>query len=244
MSWIRTYTGRRFNPFRLSEADYHVSDISHALSNLCRYNGHCSTFYSVAQHSVYVMDFVKERGFDQDVQLAALLHDASEAYLSDLPRPLKQHSRFYFYQEIEEEVQSAIYKKYLGEKYEFTEDVHDAIKFADMAVLAAEARDLMGNPSDWVLPAKAWERKILPVGPDSAWRLFNIRFQGLTMRDMPEGAPPSMRCAACCGHGLIATPEGELEVCPACSAAGVCPSCGGPRDALKRTGICDDCTPF
>ena len=84
MSWIQTFQGKAFDPFAPRPADISHFDIAHALSNICRFTGHTNTFYSVAQHSVQVALLVP-----RPMQLAALLHDASEAYLCDI-RPAHQ----------------------------------------------------------------------------------------------------------------------------------------------------------
>ncbi|MBF0612521.1 MAG: hypothetical protein HQL55_15470, partial [Magnetococcales bacterium] len=78
-NWIQTFTGRQFWPLAPVLEHIHVQDIAHALSLLCRFNGHCQKFYSVAEHSLHVATILPP-------ELAGwgLLHDASEAYLADL----------------------------------------------------------------------------------------------------------------------------------------------------------------
>jgi uncharacterized protein len=101
--WIQTYTGRRFEPEKFTAADVDIRDVAHALSNVCRFGGHCREFYSVAQHCVLASYYVELRWPDddatpgvvrRDVRLAAmqaaLLHDAAEAYLGDIMSPLKR----------------------------------------------------------------------------------------------------------------------------------------------------------
>lgn len=88
--WMELYSGRRFRP--LSEGnpgEFSVIDIAHALSLKCRYNGHVSAFYSVAQHCCLLHDFVGAGGGDAVQMARILMHDATEAYLPDVPRPLK-----------------------------------------------------------------------------------------------------------------------------------------------------------
>lgn len=85
---ISTYTGRKVNPLTMTPADVCIEDVAHALAYQCRYNGHCRGFLSVARHSLWVADLVPEH-----LERTALLHDAAEAYLGDLVRPLK-HSMF------------------------------------------------------------------------------------------------------------------------------------------------------
>lgn len=85
-AWIQTYTGRRFHYDDPRHEDIHIMDIAHALSNLCRYAGHSDRFYSVAEHSVHVSRLFT----DPQMRMIGLLHDATEAYCVDVPRPLKR----------------------------------------------------------------------------------------------------------------------------------------------------------
>jgi flavin-dependent thymidylate synthase len=83
--WMQTYSGGRFYPGDPRIEQIELTDIARALSRICRYAGHCEQFYSVAQHSVYVSGMVPP-----EHALCALMHDATEAYLVDIPRPLKR----------------------------------------------------------------------------------------------------------------------------------------------------------
>lgn len=83
--WIPTFTGRAFWPLDPRADEIHIADIAHALAHQCRYAGHCRRFYSVAEHCVLLSHAVSPED-----RLWALLHDASEAYLVDLPRPVKR----------------------------------------------------------------------------------------------------------------------------------------------------------
>lgn len=91
-SSIKTYTGR-VDPLNPTVDTINIEDIAHALARQCRYNGHCVGFLSVARHSIWVMERLMSQGYDKTMQLTGLLHDAAEAYLGDLVRPLK-HSEF------------------------------------------------------------------------------------------------------------------------------------------------------
>jgi uncharacterized protein len=82
--WVETYTGVRFYPFTPRPDEIRIEDIAHSLANQCRFNGHCPKFYSVAEHSILVSRLVPE-----EVALWGLLHDAGEAYISDIIRPIK-----------------------------------------------------------------------------------------------------------------------------------------------------------
>lgn len=83
--WFQTNKGIKFHPGYLTPENINISDISHSLSLLCRFNGHCNNFYSVAQHSVMCSFIV-----NKEHALSALLHDATEAYISDVPTPIKR----------------------------------------------------------------------------------------------------------------------------------------------------------
>ena len=111
MRYITTYTGEDFNPIKPDVNKIHIEDIAHALSLMCRANGHFRSFYSIAQHCINCANEAKARGFSDKVQKACLLHDASEAYLSDITRPVKKHLTKYL--EIEKCLQDMIYLKFL-----------------------------------------------------------------------------------------------------------------------------------
>ncbi len=113
MSEILTYSGIMFDPLHPDPELIRVRDIAHALSFLCRANGHFPTFYSVAQHSVACCREAVARGDSKKIQLACLLHDASEAYLSDVTRPVKAEMPLYL--ELEAPLQDAIWNKWLSE---------------------------------------------------------------------------------------------------------------------------------
>jgi hypothetical protein len=133
---IRTFSGTWFNAFEPTPEMINIEDIAHALSHQCRFGGHLPRFFSVAQHSVMATFMVQ----DED-RLAALLHDASEAYLVDIPRPIK--NKLSNYKEIEDRVMNVISRKY-GFAWPLVEDV----KKADEAMLHKEWYDIMlsGNP--------------------------------------------------------------------------------------------------
>ena len=90
--YLQTVSGRFVNPFDPDPEQIDIDDIARALANVCRFGGHTRHFYSVAQHSVIVSRLVEERGGDIEDTFAALMHDASEAYLGDMPHPIKHRS--------------------------------------------------------------------------------------------------------------------------------------------------------
>lgn len=176
MSCIRTYTGTMFDPLHPDPELVNITDIAHALSLLCRANGHFRNFYSVAQHCVNCMEEAKARGHSRKVQLACLLHDASEAYLSDVTRPVKQEIPKYL--EIEKPLQDLIWQKYLGSS--LTEEEDRQVFAIDDAILYHEFVALMDMKLEPVEP----ELKSQPVFAFSDFgyydRLFQAHFRELT----------------------------------------------------------------
>jgi hypothetical protein len=138
MSWILTHTGKRFDLLE-SDADMiDPRDISHALAHLCRFNGHTRELYSVAQHSCIVAELVPE-----EHKLAALLHDAAEAYLGDMTRPLKQWISAY------QHFEDCIWWR-VCERFDIAPELPACIYKADLIALATERRDLMPpDPAIW-----------------------------------------------------------------------------------------------
>jgi len=131
MSWILTKTGRRFDLLMPMADQVSTLDIAHALANICRFNGHTKHHYSVAQHCLLVASIVPANH-----QLAALLHDATEAYVGDMVRPLK--ALLPNYSAIENGIWLAI-----CERFNLDPQLPTCIHQADMIALATERRDLM-----------------------------------------------------------------------------------------------------
>ena len=159
--YIETFTGKRVNPVRLVPSDIDIRDIAHSLSLICRYNGHCREFYSVAQHCVMVAKIARQRfksfyfltnyatgGCGPGVggiELAALLHDASEAYLSDVPSPLK--SLLINYEEIEAGVLAVVYERFLGRQPNDAEFF--IVKTIDKSIWQTEVFNLFDDWRSW-----------------------------------------------------------------------------------------------
>jgi len=112
MSYITTATGKHFDPINPEEELLDINDIAHSLSLICRANGHIKHFYSVAQHSIACAKEATARGYERDIILFCLLHDASEAYLSDVTRPVKKDLSYYL--DTEERLQNLIWKHFAG----------------------------------------------------------------------------------------------------------------------------------
>ena len=103
-TWIQTFTGRQFWPLEPRADEIFIEDIAHHLSNLCRFTGACRSFYSVAQHSVLV-SLCAPPG---ENPLWGLLHDASEAYLIDVARPVKRSAALVGYRVAEARMMEVI----------------------------------------------------------------------------------------------------------------------------------------
>ncbi len=108
--FITTYSGLKFDALNPIKETISINDIAHALSMMCRANGHCTFFYSVGQHSINCALEAKARNFSKEVQLGCLLHDGSEAYMADIVRPYKKHLTQYL--DFEENLQTAIWDKF------------------------------------------------------------------------------------------------------------------------------------
>lgn len=132
--WMQTYTGRAFFPLEPAAADIDPVDIAHALSLLCRYGGHVDRFYSVAEHCVLMSHAVAPKH-----ALWALLHDATEAYMGDLIRPLKLAMPAY--REAEDRLMAMICHRFGLDPVCPTE-----VKAADNRILRDERAALMQAP--------------------------------------------------------------------------------------------------
>lgn len=128
---IRTYSGRYIDLWDPKPGDFNIEDIAHHLSLMCRYNGAIKHHYSVAEHSVWCAYYVWEQCPSQ--ALAALLHDASEAYIADILRPIKHQHEMSGYLQIEDMVMKGIVKEF-GFQYPFD----PIVKEADNAALDYE----------------------------------------------------------------------------------------------------------
>jgi len=140
MSYILTYKHKEFYPLDPKTQDIDIEDIAHALSMLCRANGHFKHFYSVGLHSINCANEAIARGYSKNVVLGCLLHDGSEAYLADITRPVKKHLHKYL--EIEDKLQSKIFEKWIPS---LTEEEKKQIFEIDDAILYYEFTELFGE---------------------------------------------------------------------------------------------------
>src|SRR5574343_1397519 len=137
-SWISTYTGGRWYPLDPRVEDVNIEDIAHSLSMLCRYNGHSKYFYSVAEHC-WLLSYAVPDPF----KLEALIHDGSEAYTSDIPRPFKYSESMSAFRDVEDANPRAVYE-YAGLSYPES----PIVKEFDRRIVRNEGEILLPH-SDW-----------------------------------------------------------------------------------------------
>lgn len=178
-SWFTLASGKKFYPFDPRPEDIDIDDIALSLSHLCRFNGHCHEFYSVAEHSVHC-SFHVAPGFE----LAALMHDATEAYVGDLIRPIKR-----FIPEFEE-MEEAVWRA-IALKFDLPPTLPPEVKDVDNVMLVTEARDLLFDGDqrmkEWGLPQRPLtdlyilrEDVRIPWTPSEACHRFLHRFSELS----------------------------------------------------------------
>lgn len=167
MTWLLTHSGKHLDLVDPQPAMIDILDIAKGLSREARFAGQTRAFYSVAQHSVLTSQVVPD-----EFALEALLHDASEAYIKDIPRPLKQ--LLPDYRQVEARVQGAIRARF-GLPAEQSREVSTA----DVILLATERRDLMpDDATDWPVlhGIKPMDKRLQAVNPNHAETLFLHRF--------------------------------------------------------------------
>jgi len=172
-----TFSGLRYYPTEPHTDIIQICDIAHALSNICRFNGHCSEFYSVAQHSVVVSELCPH-----NLRLDGLMHDASEAYIQDIITPIKRLLPLYTH--IEHTWMQTIYEVLMPHEFHAISKEHkDFLKRADSHALESEAHILMRSKGvNWPLVETLNEPFALidPLPPKAAEALFIRRWVELT----------------------------------------------------------------
>lgn len=172
--FMQTHLQHRYQLDRLPIEIIDIQDIAHSLSLICRFIGHTNKFYSVAEHSVLVSEELRQQGYDAGVQFAGLMHDATEAYLGDIPTPIK--SLLTYYKRIEEEFWVSI-----AEKFKLDRELPREIKHADGTLLATEVEYLMNGLQGWDLkyPPSMYIKKIDGWAPLEAKEKFLLKFRDL-----------------------------------------------------------------
>ena len=175
-AWIQTYSGRQFYLLAPKPEDIDIIDIAHALSMMCRFVGHSQKFYSVAQHSILVAQHCKS-----EFKLHGLLHDASEAYISDLARPIKKLDFSKDYKIVEAKIMEAVHKRF---NIVNSEESEQDVKLNDSRALFTEKRDLMKSGLMW--PGensfKSYTDIIDPLLPEKAEYEFYKAFSSIISR--------------------------------------------------------------
>lgn len=177
--WTVTYSGRKFHFFGGDQDEIDINDIAHSLSLNCRFNGHVKHFYSVAQHSLIIgKQILKETG-KPSWAMAGLLHDASEAYLPDMPRPIKGYLSEFL--DLEDAVLGRIFRRFDLPDLTMPTQEHlplaELIKLHDNRAVVTEKRDILTEDSrlvPWAIQDKyePYEDRIIPETPKNIWRQF------------------------------------------------------------------------
>jgi hypothetical protein len=166
-TWIQTVSGKKMDLLNPAIDSINIEDIAYALSRICRFNGHTrrGTWYSVAEHSVNVAMLVPD-----EHKLTALMHDASEAYIADLSRPIKSFIKNYEY--VEHRLMMVISRTF-GNEWPLPKVVKDI----DMRILNDEKRDIMGpEPEAWDNFGEPMDFPIYGMHPQTAERAFLTAF--------------------------------------------------------------------
>lgn len=172
--WIETVSGIQFEFLNPKQEQININDIAHALSLNCRFVGQCSGFYSVAEHSWHVARLLD--GTPYTVQLAGLLHDASEAYITDVASPVKKYMPEY--QKMEDNIMTAIF-----ERYDLEYPLHPAVKQADRTMLSIESHYLLPSKGNsWQMWREIKRPPVIPaykpigMQPEVAKEVFLDKF--------------------------------------------------------------------
>jgi len=179
--WIETFTGKKFHLLNPQPEEICIEDIAHALSMIVRFSGHAKEFYSVAEHSVHVSTIVSSRD-----ALWGLLHDASEAYISDISRPLKHLTPVGApYRKIEARIMKAI-----SLRFSLVLPIPESVVRVDNLMLWAEKEALM-SPLSWddmpgvIAPSRHGRSQTIRLdfyGPKFAEKSFLSRYKDLVAR--------------------------------------------------------------
>jgi hypothetical protein len=174
--YLQTVSGRWVNPFDPDPNQLDAGDIARALANQCRFGGHSRVFYSVAQHSVIVSQLVEQGGADIEDVFAALMHDATEAYLGDMPHPVKHRSALgVAFRAAEDQLEHAI-----RDRFRIKPDVPE-IKRVDRALLATERRSFSAEHWHWpeLEGVEPLDLELTAWLPDEAAQAFAHRYAEL-----------------------------------------------------------------
>jgi len=168
-----TYTGRAVDLDRFREDDVDIEDIAHSLSMQCRYNGHTKQFYSVAEHSIHISNHLALCAYGPTVQLAGLLHDAHEAYVGDIIRPIVQDKMMLSFRRIRDAVQAVIESKFV---IMLKPAERDAVDMLDKRIILDEKARLLHKAVIYDLGVRPLEVRFPLWNPAEAKVEFLARF--------------------------------------------------------------------
>lgn len=180
-NWLLTFSGIKVHPLDPKPEEIRVVDIAHGLSNICRFGGQCRVFYSVAEHSVRVAHLLARSSAPKEMVMWGLMHDAAEAYLGDVIRPLKGF--FPAYKVVEEKV-----LKTVARKLRLSWPIPAKVKEADSSLLKSEAMELMEPSYAFEFPGKAdpGTGTIVPCPPGGAKFMWEKEFKRIFGRTPEE----------------------------------------------------------
>ena len=246
--FIVTNSGQQFWPYDPDPADVCVADIAHALASITRWGGHCAKRYSVAQHSLYAADVawrIASPGLAQSVHDYALIHDAHEAYIGDIPTPIKVGIPGWA--EVEERVQAAVLTFF--KLPPITPEIEALVQRADLLTLHMEARALFSEERLWTqwlpaveIPPWLMDEPIKEISHEAAkYALYGAleelrgrqeyyasvadcliatTVQGAWQATLLDAQPPSGFCPVCLQTGKRVVVDTFMGLCTACASNG------------------------
>ena len=190
-TWIRTFKGHKVDLALPTHDVIDLEDIAHALSLLCRFNGHVAQLYSVGHHSILVSREIRLKGHGVQAQLLGLMHDAPEAYLGDMTTPEKNlpgmreiYDRYHDY--FQDVIACKFHLQWTGLRA-------DQVELADHMVCAAEMKEMMPT-DDWLnLEHSPIDGEIIPWSPETTKNLFLSKFYNLKEQLVRERADSPRR---------------------------------------------------
>ncbi len=182
---VETSTGKFLDMENPSAEAIDIDDIAHSLGNICRYNGHCLNYYSVAEHAVAVSKRLERKGYGKNIQLAGLHHDDAESFLGDIPRPLKPLLG-QAYIDLTDAIDVVICEG-LGLPFGPEAFHSEEVKASDDWNLRVEALHLLPSQGKGWLPTTSTEKQLVVpdyylngIGPKTASKLYLARHRELT----------------------------------------------------------------
>jgi hypothetical protein len=226
-TWIQTYTSI-FDPFDMEANDLNLEDIAHALSFNCRFNGHCKRFLSVAEHCVLMSYQVPPK-----LALHALLHDIGEAFLTDVPKPLKSLLKEYSFME------DSILKNFYTKNGILipSEEESKEIRIADVRMLVTEKQQNMNESKrEWtgIIGFEPFDIQLEYWSPDHAEYRFKSRFEEL-YKEYDIWSPMLRQALDELFEEDVKYPLSELEPCWRCGSGDL------GWDDISVRPYCKDC---